>query len=80
VRALTRGTNQSILPTGVNGVTGDLNRPETLSAALDGVQGVFLLSGYQDMPGVLAQMRRAGVNRVVLLSSGCVVGGLRVKD
>ncbi len=75
VRALTRGTRQSMSPPGVDRVAGDLNQPETLSAALDGVQGVFLLSGYQDMPGVLAQMRRAGVERIVLLSSGCVVGG-----
>ena len=75
VRALTRGTRQSMNPSGVDRVTGDLNQPETLSAALDGVQEVFLLSGYQNMPGVLAAMRRAGVERVVLLSSGCVVGG-----
>ncbi len=75
VRALVRGTSQSVLPSGVEGVAGDLNRPETLSAALDGVQEVFLLSGYQDMQGVLAEMCRAGVERVVLLSSGCVVGG-----
>jgi uncharacterized protein YbjT (DUF2867 family) len=75
VRALVRRPNQSLLPPGVEKVVGDLNRPETLSAALVGVQGVFLLSGYQDMPGLLAQMRRAGVKQVVLLSSGCVVSG-----
>ncbi|MBO0783494.1 MAG: NAD(P)H-binding protein [Ktedonobacteraceae bacterium] len=75
VRALVRHLNQNVLPPGVEGVVGDLNWPETLSAALVGVRGVFLLSGYQDVPGLLAQMRRAGVERVVLLSSGCVVGG-----
>jgi uncharacterized protein YbjT (DUF2867 family) len=75
VRALVRRPNQSLLPLGVEKVVGDLNRPETLSAALVGVQGVFLLSGYQDIPGLLAQMRRAGVKQVVLLSSGCVVSG-----
>src|SRR5579884_965550 len=75
VRALVHHLNQSVLPSGVEGVVGDLNRPETLAAALVGVQGVFLLSGYQDMPGLLAQVRRAGVERVVLLSSGCAVGG-----
>lgn len=75
VRALVRRLNQSALPPGVEGIVGDLNRPETLSAAMAGVQGVFLLSGYQDMPGLLAQVRRAGAERVVLLSSGCVVGG-----
>jgi uncharacterized protein YbjT (DUF2867 family) len=75
VRALVRRLNQSALPAGVEGVVGDLNRPETLSAALVGVRGVFLLSGYQNMPGVLAEMRRAKVEQIVLLSSGCVVGG-----
>lgn len=75
VRALTRRASQHILPEGVERVTGDLNRPETLSAALVGVQKVFLLSGYQDMPGALAEMRKAGIEQVVLLTAGCVVGG-----
>src|SRR5690242_17386570 len=75
VRALVRSTHQNMLPEGVEEIQGDLNQPKTLSAALAGVQGVFLLSGYQDMPEFLAQVRRAGVERVVLLSSGCVVGG-----
>lgn len=75
VRALVRDTSQSTLPSGVEGITGDLNRPETLSTALIGVRGVFLLSGYQDMPGVLAEIRRAGVEHVVLLSSSSVPVG-----
>jgi uncharacterized protein YbjT (DUF2867 family) len=75
VRALTRGGNRSRLPAGVEGVVGDLNRPETLSAALAGVRGVFLLSGYQNMPGVLAEIRRAQVEHVVLLSSSSVPTG-----
>lgn len=75
VRALVRRPNQNVLPPGVEEVVGDLNRPETLSAALVGVQGVFLLSGYQDMPGLLAQMRRAEVERVVLLSGSSAPTG-----
>ena len=67
-----RDEDRSRLPAGVEGVVGDLNRPETMSAALAGVQGVHLLSGYQDMPGLLAEMRRAGVERVVLQSSSSV--------
>jgi uncharacterized protein YbjT (DUF2867 family) len=39
------------------------------------VRGVFLLSGYNDMPGFLAAARRAGVERVVLLSSSAAPGG-----
>lgn len=75
VRALTRGAGHSGLPEGVNGVVGDLDQPGTLSGALDGVRGVFLLSGYRDMPGVLAEIRRAGVERVVLLSGGSAASG-----
>jgi uncharacterized protein YbjT (DUF2867 family) len=40
----------------------------SLRPALDGVEGVFLLPGYADMPGVLAEARRAGVSRAVQLS------------
>ncbi|WAZ19452.1 NAD(P)H-binding protein [Streptomyces cinnabarinus] len=64
-RALVRRTVE--LP--VAQAVGDLNDPDSLAPALDGVQGVFLLPGYDDMPGLLARMRRAGVARVVLLSS-----------
>lgn len=76
VRALIRrDADRSALPASVEGFIGDLNRPETLSAALNGVRGVHLLSGYQDMPGLLAEMRRAGVEHVVLQSSSSVPGG-----
>ncbi|MEV4109094.1 NAD(P)H-binding protein [Nonomuraea sp. NPDC049695] len=70
VRALVRDPRGVTLPPGVQPVTGDLNRPDSLSDALIGVRGVFLLPGYADMPGLLAQMRRAGVERVVLLTGG----------
>jgi uncharacterized protein YbjT (DUF2867 family) len=73
VRALIRRDgDRSGLPAGVEGVIGDLNRPETLPAPLAGVRGVHLLSGYQDMPGVMAEIRRAGVEHVVLQSSSSV--------
>ncbi|GAA0429703.1 nucleotide-diphosphate-sugar epimerase [Actinoplanes capillaceus] len=65
VRALVRETTG--MP--VEQTVGDLNRPESLGAALDGVDRVFLLPGYRDMPGLLARFRQAGVERVVLLSS-----------
>jgi len=69
VRALSRAAPASI-PSGVEVVPGDLDRPETLSAALDGVDAVFLLPGFRDMPGLLTQIGKAGVTRVVLLSGG----------
>jgi uncharacterized protein YbjT (DUF2867 family) len=68
VRALVR-EQTGAFPAGVEIVVGDLNRIESWSGALEGVRGVFLLSGYNDMPGMLAAMRRAGVEQVVLLSS-----------
>jgi uncharacterized protein YbjT (DUF2867 family) len=74
-RALVRENAAAGLPAGVESVTGDLNRPETLSAALTGARGLFLLPGYRDMPGVLAEADRAGVEHVVLLSSGAAADG-----
>jgi uncharacterized protein YbjT (DUF2867 family) len=59
---------QGRFPPGVEGVAGDLNDPPSLRPILDGTDGVFLLPGYTDMPGVLAEARRAGVRKVVQLS------------
>jgi uncharacterized protein YbjT (DUF2867 family) len=70
VRALSRRGQPAGLPPAAEVVTGDLNRPGTLRDALAGVDGVFLLSGYDDMPGLLAEASQAGVTRVVLLSGG----------
>jgi uncharacterized protein YbjT (DUF2867 family) len=66
VRALARGEGAPI--EGADRVIGDLDQPESLRPALDGVTGLFLLPGYRDMPGVLAAARDAGVSRVVQLS------------
>lgn len=78
VRALVRTARPlpaSVERSGVEGVPGDLNEPTSLKPALDGVRAVFLLGGYNDMPGALAVMRDAGVEQVTLLSSRSVVGG-----
>jgi uncharacterized protein YbjT (DUF2867 family) len=72
VRALSRNPGAAALPTGVQAVSGDLNRPETLRDVLAGASGVYLLSGYQDMPGLLAEVARAGARRVVLQSGSSV--------
>ncbi|MEU7863953.1 NAD(P)H-binding protein [Nonomuraea sp. NPDC049141] len=53
----------------VEQAVGDLNEPSSIGAALDGVRSVFLLPGYRNMTGLLARIRQAGVERVVLLSS-----------
>jgi uncharacterized protein YbjT (DUF2867 family) len=69
VRGLVRrDADGSRLPTGVEAVTGDLDEPATLRAPLGDVRAVFLLGGDRTL-GALAEMRRAGVERVVLLSS-----------
>jgi uncharacterized protein YbjT (DUF2867 family) len=75
VRALVRDPSTARLPAGVEAALGDLDRPGSLAQALDGVSGVFLLPGYQDMPGVLAAIRAAGVKRVVLLSGTSAASG-----
>ncbi|MDQ7804284.1 NAD(P)H-binding protein [Amycolatopsis sp. A133] len=69
VRALVRRPDAE-LPDGAEAAVGDLNSPDGLTDALTGVEGVFLLSGYENMPGMLAQARDAGVRRIVLLSGG----------
>lgn len=74
VRALVRDPGKAAVPAGVEVATGDLNRSASLTEALAGVRGVFLLSGYEDMPGLLAAVRDAGVERVVLLSGSSVLG------
>jgi uncharacterized protein YbjT (DUF2867 family) len=73
VRGLTRRQPDRAGP--VELMAGDLTRPDSLVPALRGVDAVFLLAGYPDPPGLLATLRSAGVGRVVLLSSGAVVGG-----
>jgi uncharacterized protein YbjT (DUF2867 family) len=74
VRALVRDP-AAALPDGAEPVTGDLDQPQTLRAALAGVRGVFLLPGYRDMPGLLGEVGAAGVERVVLLSGGSAGSG-----
>jgi uncharacterized protein YbjT (DUF2867 family) len=74
VRALTRG-GAARLPDGVEAVAGDLDRPETLAGPLAGARALFLLPGYAGTVGVLAEARRAGVERVVLLSGSSAASG-----
>ena len=75
VRAVVRDPARASAPAGVELVQGDLELPESLTPALAGARGVFLLGGWSDMPGLVRRIERAGVERVVLLTSRCVVGG-----
>jgi uncharacterized protein YbjT (DUF2867 family) len=68
VRALSRsGRADGQAPT-AEAVAGDLNRPETVREALNGVEALFLMPGYGGQRQVLADARAAGVRRVVMLS------------
>ncbi|GAA3148261.1 uncharacterized protein YbjT (DUF2867 family) [Kribbella aluminosa] len=73
-RALVRTATD--LPAGIEPVYGDLNRPETFVGALPGVSGIFLLSGYERLDELLANAVRAGVRKVVVLSSSSLDGEL----
>lgn len=76
VRALVHSeSKRASVPAAAEAVVGNLNRPETLREALDGVRAVFLLSGYAQMPATLGAIREAGAERVVLLSSSAAPGG-----
>lgn len=75
VRAVVRDVNRAPLPAGVEEVAGDLNDPGTLVPHFEGVTAAFLLAGYEGLEETLANMRRAEVERVVLLSSSAAPSG-----
>ncbi|MEV5742950.1 NAD(P)H-binding protein [Microbispora rosea] len=76
VRALTRTPEKAGLPEGVEVVQGDLTKPETLPAVVQGVEAAFLVLQYgADIAPLLEAAREAGVRRVVFLSSGAVDDG-----
>ncbi len=79
VRALVRDTSkaQGLRDAGVEVVTGDLDKPETLDAAFSGVDKVFLLT--PPNPNQVTQARngiaaakRAGVPYIVRMSAGAL--------
>lgn len=76
VRALSRTPEKAGLPAGVEVVRGDLEDTESLRPALAGVESVFLVLPYGlDPSALLEEAARAGVRRLVFLSSGAVVDG-----
>jgi uncharacterized protein YbjT (DUF2867 family) len=65
------------LPERAERVVGDLDRPATLAAAMDGVERLFLLVpgiGIEHTEHAVAAARAAGVRHVVYLSSYAVIG------
>jgi uncharacterized protein YbjT (DUF2867 family) len=72
VRATSRNPDAAGLPPDVQVVAADLELPETLPAALDGAEKVFLYAKPDGVEGFVAAARSAGVRHVVLLSSGAI--------
>jgi uncharacterized protein YbjT (DUF2867 family) len=75
VRALTRNPRTARLPDGVEIVTGDLDDPSTLGSALGGVQRMYLFPVPATAREVVARAAEAGVQHIVVLSSGAVTTG-----
>ncbi|WP_209894945.1 NAD(P)H-binding protein [Nocardia goodfellowii] len=72
VRWVSREPSTAGFPADADVVAADLERPETLPAALDGAQRVFLYAKPDGIDGFVAAAESAGVRHVVLLSSGAV--------
>ena len=76
VRGVVRAAEVRV-PDGVRPVVGDLDHAETLTDALDGVDGLFLLPGYAAAADLLTTARAKGVSRLVQLSGGSAGSGDR---
>src|SRR5690349_4965650 len=78
VRVLVRDPARAAgLPERAERVTGDLDSPAALAAAMDGVDSLFLLVpgiGLEHTEHAIAAAKAAGVPRVVYLSSYAVIG------
>src|SRR5688500_6051801 len=75
VRAATRDRRHAALPPEVEVVEADLIAPDTVVPALEGIEDLFLLGTFSTTAEILRHARAAGVRRVVLLTSRCVIGG-----
>ncbi|WP_102145410.1 SDR family oxidoreductase [Mycobacterium hubeiense] len=70
IRALTTNPAKAKLPEGVTPITGYLGKPETLPAALDGVDRMYLAPFPPTLDVALDLIKRADVEYVVALSGG----------
>ncbi|MFF4442362.1 SDR family oxidoreductase [Streptomyces sp. NPDC001621] len=71
VRALTRNAARAGLPAGTDVAEGDFSDPRSLTKAFSGVDALFLMMSGNET-AVLAEAARAGIRRVVFLSSMAV--------
>lgn len=72
VRAMTRDPARARVPEGVEVVAGDLSRPESLPAALQGVERAFLFPVHGQLRSFVDLAGQVGMERIVLLSSASV--------
>ncbi|QKZ16794.1 NAD(P)H-binding protein [Streptomyces chartreusis] len=72
VRAMTRTPGRTPAPDGVQVVAGDLTRPDSLGEALRGIERLYLFPVPETASEVVARAVRAGVRRIVVLSSSSV--------
>lgn len=70
IRALTANPAKAALPESVTAITGYLGKPETLPAALEGVERVYLAPFPATVGPTLDMLVQAGVQYVVALSGG----------
>jgi uncharacterized protein YbjT (DUF2867 family) len=68
IRALTKNPAKANLPDGVTAVTGYLGDPDSLPAALEGVERMYLAPLPETLDVTLELARKAGVQYVVALS------------
>lgn len=73
VRAVSRTPERAGLPAEVEVVEGDLDRPASLDRALQGVDRLYLFPVPDTAAEVADRARRAGVGRIVVLSSSSVL-------
>jgi uncharacterized protein YbjT (DUF2867 family) len=72
-RASGRKPEPGQFPDGVDVFAADLTDPASLAVAFDGVGQVFLYANHEGVDGVIDAARTAGVERIVLMSSGSVI-------
>ncbi|MFG2003849.1 NAD(P)H-binding protein [Spirillospora sp. NPDC048911] len=73
VRASARRPESGQFPDGVEVFAADLTDPASLSPAFEGAGQVFLYANHDGVDGVIETARSAGMERIVLLSSGSVI-------
>src|SRR3954447_17525795 len=77
IRALTKNPAKANLPDGVTAVTGYLGDPDSLPAALDGVERMYLAPLPETLDITLELAKKAGVKYVVALSGEAQLAGPR---